>query len=287
MRSVNLVGAGFRDIVVAGMINYCEKQSILPDLAFAASGGGLAGIMWSLDRVDDMLELFLDIRNKNVRKFAPLRAFGKQAALYDFSPLEKTMRKLITPAELKNCRFPLYVAVTDMRARCVRRFNMRDLPDGVDPITVLVASASIPGLVPPVGAWVDGGVSDDYGLLEALKAHATDVVMMMPSQAKDWSQPKNVVDAINNAIQMLEYSNYSRQKDALQFLPRCLPTCAISDSLRLYLTQPDTEYPSVKLIEIAPPTDSVPSWDFSFNQAARAGLIRLGYDSAEAAFARI
>ena len=230
-----------------------------------------------------MENIFLQVRNKDIRKFNPLLSFGKSASLYCYKPFWNYLTKFINADECKHGNFDLWVSVSDLSTKDVKRFNMRNLPSGLDPVKVLVSSASIPVLVPPVdGCWVDGGVADDFGLLAALEAGATEIILLFPNRSDNWSHPKNLIDAAVNSISMLQYANYQRQKDALKFFSTGKYECFDTGKRSLRINSLKQEATKVQLTEIEIYRDDIPVWDFDFDPEARAELILQGAEAASA-----
>ena len=277
------VQCGLKDIILVGMIQQCIKANFLPDVVFAASGGGLVGTVWMCGRPGELENIFLNVRNKDIRKFNPLLCFGKSASIYSYKPFWKYMAEMVDAEECRHGDFDCWVSVSDLKTKDVQRYNMRDLPEDTDPVKVLVSSASIPILVPPVdGRWVDGGVCDDYGLIAALEAGATEIVVLFPGSSADWSNPKNIVDATSGLINMLHYSNYQRQKEALNFILENKYQYGDSGNKTVQINLLRQEAKKIQLTEIEVLRDDFGIWDFDYDPKARPGLIQQGRDAVAA-----
>lgn len=263
-RSLNIVGAGARGIYTAGMLKaFHEITGGDFDEMYCCSSGSLSGALYAQGDLDLLEHVWLTIRNRDVRIFNPLKIFGKEACLYDNTPLEKTLRKYIDIEKIRLRRKPVYVSMTSLRNSGNVRFRL-DVPrTDIDPIYPLIASASPPILADPIKiqgtTYYDGGCSDLYGVHAAALSGATEIVILHPNRPSEWTI-RNILDAHDFMMSVPMFNIYQTEKEALDLLP------------------PDRR---PRLIEVMP-EQRMPGtlYDFDFKGLDRKALIKAGYDLA-------
>lgn len=279
--SLNIVGSGAKGVIVAGMLKAIYELGIKPDVVFGASSGALNAALFIQGDMELLEHLWMNITNKDVKTLNLCGLFD--GALYSYSPLLKTLRKYIDPAKLRSGA-PFYVCCTSLvengsvhfdlnsagcQAKSVSRLTAQSRlsqfairTSTTDPLEILVASASIPVLVPPVNdELVDGGITDNYSLLTALEMGVNKIILL--NAGKPVARPvKSLIDAAEILFSLPEWSIFLKQRDAV-----------------IHEKGPDF------LTEIYGDPGSCPLFDFDYKHFDRKALFKQGYDKAKAALA--
>ena len=260
VNSLSLFGAGARSIYQAGVLKRIYELKKEYTYIYAYSGGSLNAAMFAQGDIDLLEWLWLNIQNKDVKSFAWAH-FWNSPWLYSMTPLWQTLKKHIDPEKVRKCHSQIFVSVTSLEKNASEQFDLKAMPDerldDLDFFTLLVASASIPVLAPPLfGKYYDGGISNSSCVAEAAGLGVetiTTVVPSLPAVVK----VKTLEDAAATIASIPRWSDYLEQKFALSLMSE----------------------PKPKLVEIAPPCQMPGSlFDFSFKGMDRKQMIQQGYD---------
>lgn len=256
-----LVGGGAKLLTSTGMLRYIIKNNVKFDMILGTSSGALSAALISQGDYDALEHIALTVTNKDIRSFAPWLAVTPKACLYDSSPLRRTLEKYIDKAKLIASPYPTYVTVTNLSTNCAERYRLdRKPPDNV--IDILLASASPPTLVAPVaGTYADGGICDDYNVLQAIEDGATEVIILHPDRPGAWKF-KNISEAISIIAGLPEWNNYIRQMEAIGLMP-------------------DATRPKIKVV-IPPAPTGLSLFDFDYKGIDRQKYLDDGYKLAQA-----
>lgn len=278
--SLNVVGAGARGAIAAGMLKAVHELGIKPDMVYGCSSGALNAALFVQGDIDLLEHLWMNITNKDVRTLNLFGLMDGTHGLYSYSPLLKTLQRYISPAKLRS-GVPFYVCCTSLVEDGSVHFDLNSagaratLHTAVgghnsfpihtqltDPYQILVASASIPVLVPPmVAEYFDGGISDNYSLLSANENGAEKIILLNPG--KPIPRPiKSILDAAETLFSIPEWSIFQKEKEAFK-----------------------NAHGASGLTEIYGAPTSCPLFDFDFKHVDRKGLFQSGYLEAKAALA--
>lgn len=138
-----------------GVLSVLEEHGLRPDRIAGTSIGAVMGGLYacgaSAAEIRDMME------ERPLQKLMSLRLDG--SALLDLDPLQQFLEEKIGPARLEDLPLPFHPVATDLEA------GQRVVLDQGPAVPAILASASIPGIFPPV-EWegrllVDGGICDN------------------------------------------------------------------------------------------------------------------------------
>jgi NTE family protein len=180
-----LSGGGSLGAVQVGMLRALADRGFEPDLLVGASAGALnaafvAGRGFTTGALDELARIWRRLRRQDVFPFDPRRQLlalaGVRASLCAPDALRRLVDTHLTYARLEDAAIPVHVVATDVLSG-----NEVVLSTG-DPGPAVVASASIPGVLPPVEidgrALFDGGVADNTPISQAVALGADRVVVL-------------------------------------------------------------------------------------------------------------
>ena len=179
-----LSGGGGKCAFQAGAVSVLESEIGLRwDAVSGVSGGALNASLIACHKTPSLVPLWQQLRESDLHKDGFFRALWRLATfkegLFDNSPLRKTLREnLFTDAQI-----PLRYSAVDISAQNPSRFLFTE--DDLSAETLL-ASASIPGLWPPVKMTIDGqerslvdAGTHDSVLIEPLMEFVPDRVVLV------------------------------------------------------------------------------------------------------------
>ncbi len=205
-----LAGGGSLGAVQVGMLKALTRQRITCDFVAGASVGAINGAYFAgepdQNGVARLECIWLGLRRVGVFPLSPLRTLLGLAGLADHLIEPDSLRRLLE-AELP------YMCLEDARIPC--HVTATDVLDGTEvvfssgpAVPVLLASAAIPGLFPPVKVedryLMDGGVANNTPISAAIRAGATRVIVLPTgvSCALD-SPPRGMIALFMHAMNML------------------------------------------------------------------------------------
>ena len=191
-----LSGGASLGAIQVGMLEALYEREIKPDLIVASSAGALNGsFIASRPQVPgtahELAEVWLGIGRGEVFPLNPLTGFLGFFGLKDHLVPEGNLRRIVEERvefeQLEAAPTPFHVIATDaLSGREVR------LSHGSS-IDAVMASAAIPGVFPPV-RWeerelIDGGVSNNTPITDALELGAETVYVLPTGTACDLPEP--------------------------------------------------------------------------------------------------
>jgi NTE family protein len=209
-RAFVLSGGASLGAVQVGMLQALTAAGIRPDLVVGTSVGALNGA-WIAGRPDDfdldgLAQVWLHLRRATVfptRPLLGLRGFlGKADHLVPPDGLRALAHSHAGFARLEDAPIPFSVVATDATTGAETVF------DSGPTIDTVVASASIPGVLPPVrigaSSYVDGGVCNNTPISVAVELGATEVWALPTGHACSLHrQPRSALAMILHAVTLL------------------------------------------------------------------------------------
>ncbi|QNG18128.1 patatin-like phospholipase family protein [Rhodococcus triatomae] len=181
-----LSGGASLGAVQVGMLEALWERDVRPDLIVGTSVGALNGA-WLAGGYDAqglarLAGIWRGLRRSRVFRPAPLTGLGGFLGLRDHLVSDRGLRALIRNHlafdRLEDAPIPLHVIAVDILEGADVRLSQGPAEDAI------VASASIPGLLPPVRidgrSLVDGGVVDNSPIAHAVELGA-DRVWVLPT----------------------------------------------------------------------------------------------------------
>lgn len=165
--------------VQVGMLRALTEAGIRPDIVVGTSAGAINAVAYAqnptLEGIDELQRLWSGLRRRDVFPLRPRTVLaglsGRDDALVAPGRLRSLLERSLRTDDLRDTAIPAHVVATD--AVTGRPEVLSDGPT----VQALLASCSIPGLLPPV-AWrgkslIDGGICADLPILQAEALGAT------------------------------------------------------------------------------------------------------------------
>ena len=184
-----LSGGGSLGAVQVGMLQALAAHDVRPDLLVGTSAGAVnaawvAGHGMSPDSLGELADVWTGLRRGDIFPVDPrqmLRGLlGRSPGVASDASLRRLVRAHATIDDLRQARVPTHLVAADLLSGHQVLISAGDLVDGV------LASAAIPGILPPVGSasrhLVDGSVALHAGVAQAVDLGAT-VVYVLPTGA--------------------------------------------------------------------------------------------------------
>ena len=169
-----LSGGGSLGAIQVGAVRALTEAGIRPDVYIGCSVGALNAAFLAMDpnpaRIDELEALWRSLDRADVfpssRRSVATHVLRGDAHLYEADGLHTLVGRWVPTGDLAGTQVPCHVVTTDLRTGAPCWWT------GGDPHRVLIASASLPGLFPPVDMGdtlhVDGGVTCPVPLQRAL-----------------------------------------------------------------------------------------------------------------------
>lgn len=166
------------------MLRVLAAHDVRADLVVGASVGAVNAAYYAGNPtpagVAELTRIWGGIRTRDVFPFSPVRGFlgfvGLQDALVDPAPLRALLERAMPYRRLEDSVVPCHIVATDV-------LDGREvvLSRG-DVVPALLASAAIPGILPPVALdgkmLVDGGVASNTPIATAISLGAERVIVL-------------------------------------------------------------------------------------------------------------
>jgi predicted acylesterase/phospholipase RssA len=211
---VVFAGGGAKAAYEAGLGLALHEAGLVPAAIAGTSAGAINAALLAAGEAERLAELWRTIRREDVFAYrAPvilggllpgwiwLRLLGRSPGLLDPAPLRVTLERRVDLQRVRASPVAVLVVATDLASGTPRRFDNSTLT-----LDALVASATVPGLFPPVvaddGVLVDGGVIQRAPVLELLEAHPLDRVIVVAAYAGEPPRDGTVQPVIERAIEL-------------------------------------------------------------------------------------
>ncbi|HYH33719.1 MAG TPA: patatin-like phospholipase family protein [Nocardioides sp.] len=180
-----LGGGGVLGAGEVGMLRALFEAGIAPDLVLGTSVGALNGAMVARDPGPDVVgrltELWLEVaRSRQVYGDRPLRTVRRAVAtgthIYSAKPLQRRLREEFGDTLIEDLPVRFQVCAASIERAAEHWFDSGPLVDAV------VASAAVPGLLPPARVgdehYLDGGIVNSIPLARAVRLGADRVFVL-------------------------------------------------------------------------------------------------------------
>src|SRR5580692_8666303 len=170
-----LAGGGSLGAVQVGMLQALSERSIHPDLLVGTSAGALNAAFVAGHGIDTpalgrLADVWRSLQRRDVFPLDPWRqllvATGSRPSLCSNAVLGRLIATHLPYRDLTDTTIPLHVVATDLLS------GQEVLLGSGDVQSAVLASASIPGVFPPVVrqglTLVDGGVADNAAISQAV-----------------------------------------------------------------------------------------------------------------------
>jgi NTE family protein len=182
-----LSGGGSLGAVQVGMLQALEERHTHPDLLVGTSAGAInaafvAGHGTGARALEELADLWRGLRRRDVFPLDPWRrlfaAKGTRPSLCSSRNLGRLIERHLGYGNVEDADIALHIVATNLLS------GDEVLIDSGDVLSAVVASASVPGIFPPVErqglVLVDGGVADNAAVSRAL-ALGADRIFVLPA----------------------------------------------------------------------------------------------------------
>ena len=203
-----LSGGGSLGAVQVGMLQALAERDVHPDLLIGTSAGAinaayLAGHGAGRKAVEELATIWRGLRRQDVFPFDPLRHLlalaGSRPALCSDRNLRRLIESHLPYGNLEDAAIPLHIVTTDLLS------GHEVLLSAGDAVSAVLASATIPGVLPAVQrdglTLVDGGVANNAALSQAVALGADEVYVLPAGFACALQRPPTT--ALGAAVQAL------------------------------------------------------------------------------------
>lgn len=179
-----LSGGGAKGSYQVGVMKRLHEQGVRPDAIYGTSVGALNAAAYAYGGMDQLEHQWNNVVGKkwympwtpspDVLGFNWLMLLMCADGIYNTKPLRKTLDQTCVGeaiCEAIAVRVSLNTGVTDYVSN--RKVGIKDFVDGVQ------GSATIPGMMSPIGEWVDGGVREVAPIRKAIQDGADKIYVMM------------------------------------------------------------------------------------------------------------
>ncbi|GAA4666153.1 patatin-like phospholipase family protein [Gordonia humi] len=201
-----------------GMLRALVERGVRPDVLIGASVGAfnaayIAGRGFDARTVADLADVWRPLRAWKLFPPNPIRIIGalsgREDAIVGDHGLRSLLQRHLTFTDIAATRIPLSVVATDLLTGGDVRI------DSGPAIDAILASAAIPGLLPPV-EWngrklIDGGIADNTPISDAVDA-GVDRIYVLPCgyQCGDVEPPTNVASTLLHTMTLLIHKRLIR-----------------------------------------------------------------------------
>jgi len=218
-----LSGGASHGAIQVGMLQALAARGVHPDLVFGASVGAV-NAAWvagdpGLDDLDALVDVWASLRTRDVFPLRPVRGLlgflGKRESLVPSDSLRALVARHLRFERLEDARIPICVIATEVTSGREIALTSGNAVDAI------VASASIPGVLPPVRignqTLVDGGIVDNTPISNAVELGASRVYVLPTGYACRLERPPRSALAITlQAISLLVQQRLIADVHALQ-----------------------------------------------------------------------
>ncbi|MEM6293301.1 MAG: patatin-like phospholipase family protein [Myxococcota bacterium] len=206
-----LSGGGSLGAVQVGMARALYERGIVPDLVVGTSAGALNGTFLAarpttLATIDGLLALWRTLDRQDLFPLSVARSLlgltGQRRGLLDPSNLRTLVQTHANIAAIEDATTELHIVATNL-------LDGREvLLSKGDVVSAIMASAAIPGVFPPVERGrellVDGGVSNNTPISQALKLGATTIYVLPTGTACTLRRPpRNALGVLMHAFSLV------------------------------------------------------------------------------------
>jgi NTE family protein len=211
---VVLAGGGAKAAYEAGLGLVLHERGVVPAAIAGTSAGAINAALLAAGEAARLAQLWRTIRREDVFAYrAPavlgwllpgwfsFRVLAGARGLLDPAPLRATLARRVDLERVRAAPVAVLIVATDLVSGTTERFDNATLT-----LDALVASASVPGLFPPVATrdrlLVDGGVIQRAPVLELLAAHPLDRLLVVAAYASESPREATTQSVVERAVEL-------------------------------------------------------------------------------------
>jgi NTE family protein len=226
---VVFAGGGARAAYEAGVALVLKERGIVPVAVAGASAGAINAVLLATGEAERMATLWRTIRREDVFGYrAPavlggllpgwlgVQVLAGAKSLLDPAPLRATLARHVDLARVRAAPIAVLVVATDLVSGAPRHFDNATVT-----LDALVASATVPGLFPPVAAadrlLVDGGVVHRAPIIELLETHPVDRLLVVAAYAGEPPREATVQAVLERSMELALSREIARDVELARF----------------------------------------------------------------------
>jgi NTE family protein len=211
---VVFAGGGAKAAYEAGLALALGERGLVPAAVGGTSAGAINAVLLATGDAERLAELWRTMRREDVFAYrAPavlggllpgwlaLRVLAGARGLLDPAPLRASLARHVDLDRIRTAPVAVLVVATDLVSGTARRFDNATLT-----LDALLASATVPGLFPPVATdgrlLVDGGVVQRAPVLELLAAHRLDRLLVVAAYSSDAPEEATLQPVVERAVEL-------------------------------------------------------------------------------------
>ena len=210
------VGGGAAGFIGASYLSAVHELGIEYHQVYGTSVGALNGALFHQRDLDGLKNIWMNIRNKDVFISNLITNSGildTRASIYDASPLEKLINRVVDEIKLLFQSETLYCAVTDIESERGMLINLSKIKGPSRPW--LIASATPPVFFSPYRIadkyYYDGGLGENINIANAVKNKADTIIVLCPRGKLKSTRISNGFDALRFVTR--RQSSYMLEKE--------------------------------------------------------------------------
>lgn len=215
-----LCGGGCKGIYQAGGIQAFLDMGLDYKAVYGSSVGTLNAMMLHQGKVQELHDLWMTIKNRDVYSLTPWSALGifcKKASLYDSKPLYRLLDKVLDYEKMVSNPRDFWYSATDYSTWEPIIFECKQL-GREDLLTTLFASASPPILFPFV-PWkgqrlADSGVLNNYNVTKSIH-DGMDTLVIFSFAIPSPKDPGNIIQNVEETLSISMYGYFNRELAAV------------------------------------------------------------------------
>jgi NTE family protein len=211
---VVFAGGGAKAAYEAGLGLALHERGVVPAAFAGTSAGAINAALLAAGDAERLAELWRTIRREDVFAYRAPAALGGLLpgwlgfrllagirGLLDPAPLRVTLARHVDLERVRSAPTAVLVVATDLVSGTAQRFDNATLT-----LDALIASATVPGLFPPVAAGdrllVDGGVVQRAPVLELLAAIPLDRLLVVAAYASEAPREATLQPVVERAVEL-------------------------------------------------------------------------------------
>lgn len=211
---VVFAGGGAKAAYEAGVALALRERRLAPVAVAGTSAGAINAVLLATGEAERLAALWRAMRRDDVFAYrAPavlggllpgwlaVRLLAGSRGLLDPAPLRASLARHVDLERVRTAPAAVLVVATDLVSGAAQRFDNATLT-----LDALVASATVPGLFPPVVAdgrlLVDGGVVQRAPVLELLAIHRLDRLLVVAAYGSDPPREDAIQPVVERAVEL-------------------------------------------------------------------------------------
>lgn len=205
-------------------------------MLIGTSSGGLTSAFYASGQLEVLADLCLTIKNSELYSLAPWKAFTKEACLLDNTPLRNLLTKNLDCGAVRKFGKPVLVNVTNVSNWQSQEIDLVNLDDEAM-IDALLATTSVPGAFPVHNNFVDGGVTENFPIIDAL-GQQCDRIILVVTATIDPTPINNLKDMIAQMVSVSLYNQLSMSQRMLELVYLKNPELKLTELITIQPNKP-------------------------------------------------